>query len=393
MDPSELAAVVAELTQTVTDIQASRYLAVAGFIVLIYDHLSTFSDEVQLIWRKPLSLVSILFLINRYTVPVIIAIDMYDKGGLARNLSDSSNFQVLSFAVTHALVALRVRALWGNRKWINALIIAMGTIYFTSTMVIDNVVDSQAFVPALAFESMLFLLTLGKAIQDRRRDLSFSGVAGVLIRDGILYFLVISSCSVFNIVVWSSLRPSLVALAKYFTFSFVNVMASRLVLNLRALRADADDQAGEELISGGSFGGDHHTYGGRYNHHHRGPPTDPFMRGPPTPHGSMAGQQIALRNLGGSTRRVRPNAGQVSFRIMSPSPPPQLGVKEKPVSLTTLGSESSGFDSHGGGTTSVRVTVDVDVAVDVDYNTDTYLDIDPDTDDAEPYSKYAGGEV
>ncbi|KAG8880788.1 hypothetical protein FRB97_000453 [Tulasnella sp. 331] len=372
MDPSELAAVVAELTQTVTDIQASRYLA---------------------------------------------AIDMYDKGGLARNLSDSSNFQVLSFAVTHALVALRVRALWGNRKWINALIIAMGTIYFTSTMVIDNVVDSQvistlfwnpslnlcfgpaprwtfwAFVPALAFESMLFLLTLGKAIQDRRRDLSFSGVAGVLIRDGILYFLVISSCSVFNIVVWSSLRPSLVALAKYFTFSFVNVMASRLVLNLRALRADADDQAGEELISGGSFGGDHHTYGGRYNHHHRGPPTDPFMRGPPTPHGSMAGQQIALRNLGGSTRRVRPNAGQVSFRIMSPSPPPQLGVKEKPVSLTTLGSESSGFDSHGGGTTSVRVTVDVDVAVDVDYNTDTYLDIDPDTDDAEPYSKYAGGEV
>ncbi|KAG9038069.1 hypothetical protein FRB95_002997 [Tulasnella sp. JGI-2019a] len=417
MDASELAPVVAELTQAVTDIQASRYLAVAGFIVLIYDHISTLSDEVQLIWQKPISLVSALFLVNRYTVPIIISIDMFDKGGLARNLPNS-------------VVALRVRALWGNRRWVNAIIIAVGGIYFTITIILNNLVDANVipdlywntslnlcfgpapwwtfwtFVPALVFETMLFALTLGKAVQDRKRDLSFSDVAGVLYRDGIVYFLVISSCSVFNIVVWAALRPSLVALAKYFTFSFVNVMASRLVLNLRALRRDPDDQFGEEILSGGSFSGDrrhhhHHPYDGR---HLRGPanafaPASSSMPNFQNEH-NMAGKQIALRKLS-TSRRVRSPAGlagQISFIPKGPgrvlSPPPRMNDDEKPtMSITTSGSGRSSFESNGLGTTSVRVQVDVDIdiAVDVDFGSPHSTDMEEEIPGSgHHYSTYSG---
>ncbi|KIO32265.1 hypothetical protein M407DRAFT_241523 [Tulasnella calospora MUT 4182] len=58
----------------------------------------------------------------------------------------------------------------------------------------------------------------------------------MLYRDGFLYFIIISICCVFNIVAWAVLPETLIALAKYFTFSFINVMSSRLVLNLHSLR-------------------------------------------------------------------------------------------------------------------------------------------------------------
>jgi len=66
-------------------------------------------------------------------------------------------------------------------------------------------------------------------------------VTKLLYRDGFMYFLVIATCSVFNIVVWAALSSSYIALAKYFTFSFVTAMSSRLILNLRSLRRERDD--------------------------------------------------------------------------------------------------------------------------------------------------------
>ncbi|KAG8907935.1 hypothetical protein FRB99_001443 [Tulasnella sp. 403] len=85
-DPAVIQALAHQLSTAFTHITASRYLSFAGFVVLIYDHLLTFADEVELIWLKPMSLVTMLFLFNRYLVPLIIMVDLYDKGGFARNV-------------------------------------------------------------------------------------------------------------------------------------------------------------------------------------------------------------------------------------------------------------------------------------------------------------------
>ncbi|KAG8983294.1 hypothetical protein FRB94_005887 [Tulasnella sp. JGI-2019a] len=66
MDATEVQALIDSLRVLASDLQASRYLSVAGFSILIHDHLITLPDEVELIWRSPLSKVSVLFLINRY---------------------------------------------------------------------------------------------------------------------------------------------------------------------------------------------------------------------------------------------------------------------------------------------------------------------------------------
>ncbi|KAG8920059.1 hypothetical protein FRC02_001186 [Tulasnella sp. 418] len=58
--------------------------------------------------------------------------------------------------------------------------------------------------------------------------------AQILYRDGAIYFIIITLCSISNVLVWRYAPVSLSGVAKYFTFSIVNVTASRMVLNLRS---------------------------------------------------------------------------------------------------------------------------------------------------------------
>ncbi|KAG9000511.1 hypothetical protein FRB94_005399 [Tulasnella sp. JGI-2019a] len=86
MSAPEVQSLIGALSLLVSDLQTSRYITAAGFAILIHDHLITLSDEVELIWRNPLSNVSVLFLINRYVVPAIIVVDLYEAAGFARNM-------------------------------------------------------------------------------------------------------------------------------------------------------------------------------------------------------------------------------------------------------------------------------------------------------------------
>ncbi|KAF8440791.1 hypothetical protein L210DRAFT_3538321 [Boletus edulis BED1] len=45
-------------------------VAFAGFTVLVWDHLITFDDEVDLVWKRDKGLLSYLFLVNRYLTPL-----------------------------------------------------------------------------------------------------------------------------------------------------------------------------------------------------------------------------------------------------------------------------------------------------------------------------------
>ena len=52
----------------VIDLGYGYELAAVGLMVLVYDHLLTFADEVELIWPAPATYAKYIFLLNRYTV-------------------------------------------------------------------------------------------------------------------------------------------------------------------------------------------------------------------------------------------------------------------------------------------------------------------------------------
>ncbi|KAG8923861.1 hypothetical protein FRC01_012236 [Tulasnella sp. 417] len=405
-----------EVALAVTHFNASRYLSVAGFVVLVYDHLLTFADEVDLIWKNPTKPVACLFLFNRYVIPLVIIIDIFEKSGLARNLPDEfcvvwlfveGFLQAICFGIAHILVALRVRALYVKRPWVEWVLWLSGTGYFAATvgivfLALTTVAKGYAWnpmfhmcigniphwtfwiwVPALVFETILFGLTAGKAIHHYRQNVSLP-IARMLYRDGFLYFIIISLCCVFNIVAWAVLPETLIAIAKYFTFSFINVMSSRLVLNLHSLR-----RSDESTYWG------HNTTTNPASMEMREWPVSPKSPKPFTAFPARVSYLKASqrRESNGSGRRplrapsprspgsATPNSASLfirPFERSQASATRELGTmtptdNKRPVPETDLGTVS--FTSHRGGFSQtkaitppppLRVKVDVDVDFDIE---------------------------
>ncbi|KAF7333212.1 hypothetical protein MSAN_02428400 [Mycena sanguinolenta] len=50
-----------ELLQLIADAQTTNYLAAAAITVLVFEHISTFSEEIKFVWKSGLSLWSVLY--------------------------------------------------------------------------------------------------------------------------------------------------------------------------------------------------------------------------------------------------------------------------------------------------------------------------------------------
>ncbi|QRV84000.1 dephospho-CoA kinase [Ceratobasidium sp. AG-Ba] len=275
---------------------ASNYYTVAGICVLLYDHILTFPDEVQYVWKQKWSVVSTMFVLNRYITPFVLAVDLYDKGGLSSYLSHSfcvnwyyaeTVWNLLCFGFVHAIVALRVHAIWGRPRWLLITLSVLFTTYFVSTAVIAYVLQIKVaqtveynpffrvclviisrylwtcWIPSLAFETILFVLTAIKAREHSKANFD-TPILQILYRDGVVYFAIISCCCLFNMVVWIVAPLSLVALSKYFTLAIVPAMGARLVLNLRgSSREDVMPTTGGRSTTDDSRGFEMQAKGGR----------------------------------------------------------------------------------------------------------------------------------
>ncbi|TCD67613.1 hypothetical protein EIP91_012178 [Steccherinum ochraceum] len=249
-----------------------QVMTLVGFVALVYDHLLTFADEIDYIWRARAGLVSLLFLLNRYLVPLVLAVDIYELFALPDGAAAfckawtaaQSLFTVASFLSIHTIVALRVHALYNGTRWIKFFLWIVGVLYATSSITIIVVAGVQliphiepphhgcvgaiptylwtAWLPSVIFESILFGLTVNvMIIQDRRR--SFNTLTLILYRDGMLYFVAVASCSLFSLLVWAFADPTLLGLARYFALALVNLASSRLVLNLKSYAGHKDDSS------------------------------------------------------------------------------------------------------------------------------------------------------
>ncbi|CAE6354585.1 unnamed protein product [Rhizoctonia solani] len=212
-----------------------------------------------------------MFLLNRYITPIVLAIDLYDKGGIATYSSHTfcitwyfaeAMWYIVSFGITHVLVAMRVMAIWGRPRWIVFLLSSLWLAYFCSTLgiLLASLITKahtvhfepllrvcylniapflwSCWIPPLLLEIVLFTLSCIQALRAGKFT-PRTPIIHVLFRDGALHFVVILACSIFNMITWLVAPPTLVALAKYFSLAMANVMISRLVLNLRSCQAES----------------------------------------------------------------------------------------------------------------------------------------------------------
>ncbi|QRV98362.1 dephospho-CoA kinase [Ceratobasidium sp. AG-Ba] len=224
--------------------------------------------KVRYIWKAEKSFVSVLFLINRYITLIVLAIDMYDKGGTASRISDRFCFSwyfvegtwyVTSFGIIHTLVAMRVAALWGRTRWVVVLLGSLWVAYFSATSsIVFSALVSRAdtikfeptlrlcylsiilsswacWIPPLTLETVLFTLSCIQAFRTGRYNTK-TPLFRVLVRDGVFHFLVIVCCSLFNMITWMVAPPTLVKGTLGFGLAIANAMISRMIINLRSCR-------------------------------------------------------------------------------------------------------------------------------------------------------------
>lgn len=261
------------------DVTQTRYTLAAAAVIVFYDWILTLDSEMRLIWPARRSVVKTIFLVNRYCVPIIIGWANYAWSGRAvwfKHISCEvyllveSSLVLLFFASLHYIISLRAWTLYGRNKVVGVLLWGGFILYLSSAFVLNikallaipaNLVPIinicfgtlpsylwSIWLPSIVFETFVFILTLVKAIQYQRSDMS-TPILSVLYRDGFLYFLFISLNSACNLLFWALTPPFKVLLLKYVSTAVTLAAGSHLILDLREVGYLADLTANSQRIT------------------------------------------------------------------------------------------------------------------------------------------------
>ncbi|KAF9029595.1 hypothetical protein BJ165DRAFT_1520378 [Panaeolus papilionaceus] len=242
-----------DLVTAVVHLNAGKYFQIAAVIVLIYDHLLTFSEEfVERIWKQKLSGASILFLLNRYgnLFAFIVIVDAFNDPSwtpeVCKRFAPYEGAQSLVFigsdirtirSLHPILVFLMV--LWCMQISMSGVGISTGN---GCILVGTNPLFPALWVAPLITDTCIFVLTLYRLRPFARKGAGKTPTIQIFIRDGVMYFLVIFAANLINCLIYFIAPEDLRALGASFSQVLTSVMISRLVLNLRSLRDDTNER-------------------------------------------------------------------------------------------------------------------------------------------------------
>jgi len=258
----------------ISDLHSTRYASIAASAIIVYDHLITLDQEIELIWKAQWSIVKYLYFINRYYVLFCVVFNNYAL--FTTSLTDSFCLRwfqwqgwtgLITCMIAEAILQMRLYALYLMNKKVLAFMlicflasstcaaVIMGTVLSRITA-ISELVPGQNFciplgipphfyvfwIPIIAFETVLGALALIRGVQTVNSDqglLHFGrDLVNILIRDSVLYFLVIFATYLTNIVVWSTQSEYLTEIPIAFAAAMSCVMGSRIILNLREVKRE-----------------------------------------------------------------------------------------------------------------------------------------------------------
>ncbi|KAJ7031688.1 hypothetical protein C8F04DRAFT_1109448 [Mycena alexandri] len=259
------------------DIQATRFAQLASSAIIIFDHLITLDEEVELIWKSSWSMGKALFVINRYYTLLSVIVNNYAL--FSPTLTDAFCLRffhwqgwtgLLACMIAEVILQMRLYALYFLNKKVLALMVAtfiissassaaiMGTVLRGitatahplpgTTFCVPFGVPSYFFafwVPIIVFESLLCGLALFRGFQTFRASGSAfqSGrhLVAILIRDSVLYFLVMFATYFTNMLVWVSASPNLLEIPIAFSVALSCCLGNRMILNVREVHREMED--------------------------------------------------------------------------------------------------------------------------------------------------------
>ncbi|KAF8520681.1 hypothetical protein JB92DRAFT_2894339 [Gautieria morchelliformis] len=273
--------------EQLTGIYQTRYFSIAGITVLILDHILTFNRETQLVWTLQRGYLKWAFLINRYLVPIVLTLFLRTLSGQSLNRGTFCNgvlitvcfVGLVSMSVSNSLILLKVRKLWDGKENIvmatraaflisqTGVLVAMGfaafevlsnnLITFNSLLGMCLVTKSPAswkgiWAVTILFDLFTFIM-VGLNTLSRPRG-THTLLMRVLYRDGLFFFLAVSSLRLLNLVMAVSSDPSRVMLGVCLIWSLVTTLVSRMIMNLRLVEIVTKYSKNEAALELSAFG-------------------------------------------------------------------------------------------------------------------------------------------
>ncbi|KAJ7050357.1 hypothetical protein C8F01DRAFT_1377773 [Mycena amicta] len=254
-------------------LNSNYYFQLVSFSLLFYDYFLTLDWEVARYWgAAQWTWPNIFYFANRYgtlvgNIPVVMQY-FWSTPPTARKLmvckhleSYHQYFIIATQLLVGAMLILRTYALYERNK--RVLILMLGftagavafalwsvitgkstkgntnlELYFGCNYPIARGTGLNLVVPWAAvatFDTMIFLLTLGRVLyrRGRPRNGNTMDLLSILLRDGAIYFGVMVMSNLGNILTFALGTPYTRGIATTFTNILSSIMISRLMLNLR----------------------------------------------------------------------------------------------------------------------------------------------------------------
>ncbi|KZV70144.1 hypothetical protein PENSPDRAFT_456114 [Peniophora sp. CONT] len=251
-------------------VEFSSRLEIAAFAFLLYDYLLTLPAEVTHLWHRPLSRASLLYFSIRY-VPTLASLVLIILGHVPGSALSCDTYEwcvkvkILATQIyVCAIMGVRVAAMYYNKRSIVLLVTIVSvsllgasiaiivskqptTIYTfvdlgvkLCQMALYDKRDAYAWVTQAVFDVFVLVLTVMRTLSNWREDGvsrcpgSGRGLADLMFRDGIAYYLVITSATVANILTFFIGPPLARGCLSTFASAISMAMLARLTLHLHA---------------------------------------------------------------------------------------------------------------------------------------------------------------
>ncbi|KAF8239044.1 hypothetical protein L208DRAFT_176797 [Tricholoma matsutake] len=263
--PPSLGPPAAELAKGQKEGQAIIIWTVGMFCIFGWDYFMSLPAEIERIWRRKFTYVSVLYLLNRYygllefamVVPLMTTpiTNLFSIEACSKIYRWEPVGALITTVLSQAIMGSRVYAMYG-KSWVVAGILGtimsaeFGVQAYTLTVVFPAPSPAPGIpVPCVAvgpkkylvafwaipllFDTVTFLLTFYKSYTFWKAE-SKSPTISVLFRDGLVYFAAIFSMNLINVILFVTQDTTLQAVNLPATLMLNIIMSCRLVLNLRA---------------------------------------------------------------------------------------------------------------------------------------------------------------
>ncbi|KAJ3828221.1 hypothetical protein F5880DRAFT_1531801 [Lentinula raphanica] len=261
-----------------------NYWHIAAITLLFWDHLLTLKTELTYIWKKSFNLSGYLFLIQRYFNPVAMIFTLttvFDNLPVSCTVLSNIRQGILIIAqlIVTLIMTLRIHALYGCNKRILYSLLTTIAILLSIVFVVTYTVhlssqkslsssgcstqfdSSNASRAAIAwwmifiYDVLLFGLAVRNAFTTRQelhmiRHLKFhASLRVILLRDGAMYFGVMTLVNLANILTYYLLEDCMRGGLAPFTSSSSVTLVSRMMLNLHQVMGSGIYLSGGQAVT------------------------------------------------------------------------------------------------------------------------------------------------